>query len=112
LTYFMWFSNWILHPPVVFIYEYIYLWDKDLGVQHFNPKRYLDFVNTEGLEISQPTLDPNSTNMHYRIIIGKNTNKFGDLLIIILMAILLKNLTCNYNISQSLASLRFQDIIN
>ncbi|KAF5756267.1 hypothetical protein HanXRQr2_Chr17g0812611 [Helianthus annuus] len=30
-------------------------------MQHFNPKRYLDITKTEGLEISQPTLDLNST---------------------------------------------------
>ncbi|KAI3700126.1 hypothetical protein L2E82_44743 [Cichorium intybus] len=37
---------------------------------------YLDIVKTEGLEISQPALDPNSTDIHHRITIRKRTNKF------------------------------------
>ncbi|KAI7738431.1 hypothetical protein M8C21_015661, partial [Ambrosia artemisiifolia] len=60
----------------VSIYDYIFLWDEDLGVQHFNPQRYLDIVKTEGLEISQPALDPNSTGIHHRITVRKRTNKF------------------------------------
>ncbi|PWA38202.1 hypothetical protein CTI12_AA583000 [Artemisia annua] len=71
-----WFAKRFLHPAAVSIYDYIFLWDEDLGVQHFNPKRYLNIVKTEGLEISQPALDPNSTYIHHRITIRKRTNKF------------------------------------
>ncbi|XP_076882326.1 uncharacterized protein LOC143530764 [Bidens hawaiensis] len=71
-----WFAKRFLHPAAVSIYDYIFLWDEDLGVQHFNPKRYLDIVKTEGLEISQPALDPNSTGIHHRITVRKRTNKF------------------------------------
>ncbi|KAI3765092.1 hypothetical protein L2E82_15117 [Cichorium intybus] len=71
-----WFAKRFLHPAAVSIYDYIFLWDEDLGVQHFNPKRYLDIVRTEGLEISQPALDPNSTGIHHRITVRKRTNKF------------------------------------
>ncbi|KAI3718845.1 hypothetical protein L6452_19730 [Arctium lappa] len=71
-----WFAKRFLHPAAVSIYDYIFLWDEDLGVQHFNPRRYLDIVKTEGLEISQPALDPNSTGIHHRITVRKRTNKF------------------------------------
>lgn len=35
-----WFAKRFLHPDVVSIYDYIFLWDEDLGVEHFNPGRY------------------------------------------------------------------------
>lgn len=35
-----WFAKRFLHPDVVSIYDYIFLWDEDLGVEHFNPARY------------------------------------------------------------------------
>ena len=34
-----WFAKRFLHPDIVTEYEYIFLWDEDLGVSHFNPKR-------------------------------------------------------------------------
>ncbi|XP_024983467.1 uncharacterized protein LOC112519523 isoform X1 [Cynara cardunculus var. scolymus] len=71
-----WFAKRFLHPAAVSIYDYIFLWDEDLGVQHFNPRSYLDIVKAEGLEISQPALDPNSTDIHHRITIRKRMNKF------------------------------------
>ncbi|CAI0407321.1 unnamed protein product [Linum tenue] len=71
-----WFAKRFLHPAVVSIYDYIFLWDEDLGVQHFNPARYLDIVRSEGLEISQPALDPNSTEIHHRITIRARMKKF------------------------------------
>lgn len=37
---FRWFAKRFLHPDVVSIYDYIFLWDEDLGVDHFNPERY------------------------------------------------------------------------
>ncbi|THG00706.1 hypothetical protein TEA_025454 [Camellia sinensis var. sinensis] len=56
-----WYAKRFLHPAVVSIYDYIFLWDEDLGVENFHPGRYLHIVKSEGLEISQPALDPNST---------------------------------------------------
>ncbi|GAB4831277.1 hypothetical protein Ancab_005290 [Ancistrocladus abbreviatus] len=70
-----WFAKRFLHPAVVSIYDYIFLWDEDLGVEHFHPGRYLDIVKSEGLEISQPALDPNSTEIHHRITIRKKRKK-------------------------------------
>ncbi|VFQ60587.1 unnamed protein product [Cuscuta campestris] len=36
-----WFAKRFLHPDVVAEYNYIFLWDEDLGVQNFNPKNLL-----------------------------------------------------------------------
>ena len=36
---FRWFAKRFLHPDVVSIYDYIFLWDEDLGVEHFDPGR-------------------------------------------------------------------------
>jgi hypothetical protein len=71
-----WFAKRFLHPAVVAIYDYIFLWDEDLGVKNFNPRSYLKIVKAEGLEISQPALDPNSTGIHHRITRRVRTNKF------------------------------------
>ncbi|KAL7142699.1 hypothetical protein ABFS83_08G141200 [Erythranthe nasuta] len=71
-----WFAKRFLHPAVVSIYDYIFLWDEDLGVNNFHPGRYLEIVKSEGLEISQPALDPNSTGIHHRITVRKRTKIF------------------------------------
>ncbi|KAG7019637.1 hypothetical protein SDJN02_18600 [Cucurbita argyrosperma subsp. argyrosperma] len=70
-----WYAKRFLQPAVVYIYDYIFLWDEDLGVEHFSPRRYLEIAKSEGLEISQPALDPNSTDIHHRITIRARTKK-------------------------------------
>lgn len=35
-----WFAKRFLHPDVVSVYDYIFLWDEDLGVENFHPGRY------------------------------------------------------------------------
>ncbi|KAK4793387.1 hypothetical protein SAY86_023822 [Trapa natans] len=62
-----WFAKRFLHPDIVFQYEYIFLWDEDLGVENFDPSRYLLIVKDEGLEISQPALDPVKSDVHHPI---------------------------------------------
>ncbi|CAM6117106.1 unnamed protein product [Calypogeia fissa] len=37
-------------------FDYIFIWDDDLGVEHFDAAKYIEIVNTYGLEISQPAL--------------------------------------------------------
>ncbi|MBA0700235.1 hypothetical protein Goari_001800, partial [Gossypium aridum] len=54
-----WYAKRFLHPDVVAAYEYIFIWDEDLGVEHFNADRYIELVKKHGLEISQPGLGPN-----------------------------------------------------
>ncbi|XVF05696.1 hypothetical protein REPUB_Repub05bG0194600 [Reevesia pubescens] len=55
-----WYAKRFLHPDVVAAYEYIFIWDEDLGVEHFNAERYVELVKKHGLEISQPGLEPNN----------------------------------------------------
>lgn len=53
-----WYAKRFLHPDVVAAYDYIFIWDEDLGVEHFNVEKYLELVKKHGLEISQPGLEP------------------------------------------------------
>ncbi|KAK8694182.1 hypothetical protein V6N13_071738 [Hibiscus sabdariffa] len=62
-----WFAKRFLHPDIVSEYAYIFLWDEDLGVDHFDAKRYLSIIKKEGLEISQPALDPEKSELHHPI---------------------------------------------
>lgn len=48
-----------MHPDIVAAYDYIFLWDEDLGVEHFNGDKYMQLVKKHRLEISQPGLEPN-----------------------------------------------------
>ncbi|XP_058090205.1 uncharacterized protein LOC131236788 [Magnolia sinica] len=70
-----WFAKRFLHPDVVSSYDYIFLWDEDLGVKNFHPGRYLQIMISEGLEISQPALDPDLSEIHHRITIRNKTGK-------------------------------------
>ncbi|PRQ44587.1 hypothetical protein RchiOBHm_Chr3g0480871 [Rosa chinensis] len=76
-----WFAKRFPHPDVVSIYDYIFLWDEDLGVEDFNPQQgtilvYLEIVREAGLEISQPALHPNSSDLHHRITVCAEKKKF------------------------------------
>ncbi|KAL1198285.1 hypothetical protein V5N11_026950 [Cardamine amara subsp. amara] len=53
-----WYAKRFLHPDIVARYDYIFIWDEDLGVDHFNAEEYIHMVRKHGLEISQPGLDP------------------------------------------------------
>ncbi|XP_062171951.1 uncharacterized protein LOC133877598 [Alnus glutinosa] len=55
-----WYAKRFLHPDVVASFEYIFIWDEDLGVEHFNGDKYIELVKKHGLEISQPGLEPNN----------------------------------------------------
>ncbi|XP_057820874.2 uncharacterized protein LOC131033634 isoform X2 [Cryptomeria japonica] len=70
-----WFAKRFLHPDITSIYDYIFIWDEDIGVDNFHPGRYLKIMKEEGLEISQPALDPNSTEIHHRITIRNKTGR-------------------------------------
>ncbi|MCO5551918.1 hypothetical protein L7F22_005425 [Adiantum nelumboides] len=54
-----WFAKRFLHPDIVAPFEYIFIWDEDLGVDHFDAEEYLRLVKKHGLEISQPGLENN-----------------------------------------------------
>lgn len=53
-----WFAKRFLHPDIVASYEYIFIWDEDLGLENFNAEEYIKLVKKHGLEISQPGIDP------------------------------------------------------
>lgn len=46
-----------MHPSIVAPYEYIFLWDEDLGVDNFSAEEYISIARKHGLGISQPGLD-------------------------------------------------------
>ncbi|XP_031100691.1 uncharacterized protein LOC116004683 isoform X1 [Ipomoea triloba] len=52
-----WYAKRFLHPDIVASYEYIFIWDEDLGVEHFDAEEYIKLVKKHGLEISQPGLE-------------------------------------------------------
>ncbi|XP_054792210.1 uncharacterized protein LOC129306957 isoform X2 [Prosopis cineraria] len=52
-----WFAKRFLHPDIVAPYDYVFIWDEDLGVEHFDAEEYLKLVRKHGLEVSQPGLD-------------------------------------------------------
>ncbi|KMZ56668.1 Lysine ketoglutarate reductase trans-splicing related 1 [Zostera marina] len=54
-----WYAKRFLHPDIIAAYEYIFIWDEDLGVENFDGEEYLKIVKRHGLEISQPGLDSN-----------------------------------------------------
>ncbi|KAL5997396.1 hypothetical protein ACLOJK_008326 [Asimina triloba] len=54
-----WYAKRFLHPDIIAPYEYIFIWDEDLGVEHFDAEEYIKLVKKHGLEISQPGLEPN-----------------------------------------------------
>ncbi|KAL3824439.1 hypothetical protein ACJIZ3_020468 [Penstemon smallii] len=51
-----WYAKRFLHPDIVASYDYIFIWDEDLGVDHFNAEEYVKLVKKHGLEISQPAV--------------------------------------------------------
>ncbi|KAL7261190.1 hypothetical protein ACSBR1_006768 [Camellia fascicularis] len=53
-----WYAKRFLYPHIVAPYDYIFIWDEDLGVEHFNAEEYIRLVRKHGLEISQPGLEP------------------------------------------------------
>ncbi|KAK6121235.1 hypothetical protein DH2020_045009 [Rehmannia glutinosa] len=70
-----WFAKRFLHPDIVAEYEYIFLWDEDLGVENFHPGRYISIVKEEGLEISQPALDRSKSEVHHPITVRRRRSR-------------------------------------
>lgn len=45
-----WFAKRFLHPDITSIYDYIFIWDEDIGVDNFHPGRYgQTLVDTENI---------------------------------------------------------------
>ncbi|XP_062175545.1 uncharacterized protein LOC133880578 isoform X3 [Alnus glutinosa] len=70
-----WFAKRFLHPDIVSEYGYIFLWDEDLGVENFDVGRYLTIIKEEGLEISQPALDPLVSEVHHHLTARDSRSK-------------------------------------
>ncbi|KAL1534934.1 hypothetical protein AAHA92_31047 [Salvia divinorum] len=70
-----WFAKRFLHPDIVADYDYIFLWDEDLGVEYFHPERYLVIIKEEGLEISQPALDSHKSDVHHHITVRNRRSR-------------------------------------
>lgn len=52
-----WYAKRFLHPDIVAPYDYIFIWDEDLGVENFDAEEYIKIVKKHGLEISQPAVE-------------------------------------------------------
>ncbi|XP_061357383.1 uncharacterized protein LOC133301721 [Gastrolobium bilobum] len=70
-----WFAKRFLHPDIVAEYDYIFLWDEDLGVENFHPDKYVSIIKSEGLEISQPALDRDKSEMHHQITVRQRRSQ-------------------------------------
>ncbi|XP_057771923.1 uncharacterized protein LOC130991626 [Salvia miltiorrhiza] len=66
-----WFAKRFLHPDVVAEFEYIFIWDEDLGVDHFNSEEYIKIVKKHELEISQPAITSRRVPI-YKITMKRN----------------------------------------
>nr|GFA36531.1 hypothetical protein CTI12_AA346980 [Tanacetum cinerariifolium] len=51
-----WYAKRFLHLDILATYDYIFIWDEDLGLEGFDAERYTSLVRKHGLEISQPAL--------------------------------------------------------
>ncbi|XP_023733706.1 uncharacterized protein LOC111881547 isoform X2 [Lactuca sativa] len=68
-----WYAKRFLHPDIVAPYDFIFMWDEDLGVDHFNAEEYIKLVRKHKLEISQPGLDSSSKGLTWQM-----TKRRGD----------------------------------
>nr|GEX84640.1 hypothetical protein CTI12_AA049340 [Tanacetum cinerariifolium] len=62
-----WYAKRFLHPDIVAPYDYIFIWDEDLGVENFDAEEYIKLVKKHKLEISQPGLDPDSKGLTWQM---------------------------------------------
>ncbi|KAJ4951527.1 hypothetical protein NE237_028359 [Protea cynaroides] len=82
-----WYAKRFLHPDVIAPYEYIFIWDEDLGVENFNAEEYIKLARKHGLEISQPGLEPKHvlqwsiTRKRDDVEVHKETGECHDLLL-------------------------------
>ncbi|VAI83378.1 unnamed protein product [Triticum turgidum subsp. durum] len=70
-----WFAKRFLHPSIVAPYDYVFLWDEDLGVDNFTAEAYIDIVKKHGLEISQPGLDATKGHKAYDVSVKRNSGE-------------------------------------
>ncbi|KAK8937947.1 hypothetical protein KSP40_PGU001752 [Platanthera guangdongensis] len=66
-----WYAKRFLHPDVVAAYDYVFVWDEDLGLKNFDAEKYIHLVNKYGLEISQPAVEP-SRGLTWQMTVRKS----------------------------------------
>ncbi|KAF3613712.1 putative SAGA-associated factor 29 -like protein isoform X1, partial [Capsicum annuum] len=66
-----WYAKRFLHPDIVAPYDYIFIWDEDLGLGNFDAEEYIKLVKKHGLDISQPGLEP-SSGLTWQMTKGRN----------------------------------------
>ncbi|KAK1360260.1 Lysine ketoglutarate reductase trans-splicing protein [Heracleum sosnowskyi] len=52
-----WYAKRFLHPHIVAGYEYMFIWDEDIGVENFNADEYVNLAKKYRLDISQPAIE-------------------------------------------------------
>ncbi|AEE28958.1 hypothetical protein AtNW77_Chr1g0014211 [Arabidopsis thaliana] len=52
-----WYAKRFLHPDIVAPYDYVFIWDEDLGLENFDVEEYIRLIKKHGLEISQPAVE-------------------------------------------------------
>ncbi|XP_071692766.1 uncharacterized protein [Rutidosis leptorrhynchoides] len=62
-----WYAKRFLHPDIVALYDFIFIWDEDLGVDNFDAEEYIKLVRKHGLEISQPGLGYGSRGLTWQM---------------------------------------------
>ncbi|AQK52017.1 uncharacterized protein [Zea mays] len=67
-----WYAKRFMHPSVVAPYEYVFLWDQDLGAETFDAEEYIRVARKHGLEISQPGLDIVRGVKNYDVNVRRN----------------------------------------
>ncbi|KAE8720417.1 putative protein phosphatase 2C 14 [Hibiscus syriacus] len=75
-----WYAKRFLHPDIVAPYEYLFIWDEDLGDENFDAKEYIKLVRKHDLEISQPGLDANSVGLTWAMSRKRNDSEKGSLI--------------------------------
>ncbi|KAK8933219.1 hypothetical protein KSP39_PZI016004 [Platanthera zijinensis] len=66
-----WYAKRFLHPDVVAAYDYVFVWDEDLGLKNFDAEKYINLVKKYGLEISQPAVEP-SRGLTWQMTVRKS----------------------------------------
>ncbi|KAK4381845.1 hypothetical protein Sango_2927700 [Sesamum angolense] len=81
-TFRRWFAKRFLHPDVVAQYDHIFLWDEILELKFSRWKdlaafliRYLSIIKEEGLQISQPAIDADKSEVHYKLTARETSSK-------------------------------------
>ncbi|XP_078169525.1 uncharacterized protein LOC144563943 isoform X2 [Carex rostrata] len=91
-----WYAKRFLHPDIVAPYEYLFIWDEDLGVENFDAEEYINLVKKYGLEISQPGLESNK-DFAYQITERRNDTEVHKCQSITNMVLTIKPIRTSYN---------------